>query len=119
MIDHDIQELNLDYKRCYRFYKKIVIADNLAILVDGVFNNVDNYSGITLIVATIFFTFQIYCDFSGYSDIAIGSARVMGFEGEMGILKDHISQNQYKNSGKDGISLYLRGATYLLLFLHE
>tara|TARA_B110000444_G_C18684966_1_gene521512 strand:- start:89 stop:961 length:873 start_codon:yes stop_codon:yes gene_type:complete len=62
------------------FYKKIVIADNLAILVDGVYNNIDNYSGIALIVATIFFTFQIYCDFSGYSDIAIGSARVMGFE---------------------------------------
>ena len=56
------------------FFKKIVIADNLAILVDGVYNNVDNYSGLTLIVATIFFTFQIYCDFSGYSDIAKGTA---------------------------------------------
>ena len=63
-----------------KIYKKIVIADNLAILVDGVYNNIDNYSGIALIVATIFFTFQIYCDFSGYSDIAIGAARVMGFE---------------------------------------
>ena len=62
------------------FFKKIVIADNLAILVDGVYNNLDNYSGITLVVATVFFTFQIYCDFSGYSDIAIGTARVMGFE---------------------------------------
>ena len=60
------------------FFKKIVIADNLAILVDGVYNNLDSYSGITLIVATIFFTFQIYCDFSGYSDIAIGGAQVMG-----------------------------------------
>ena len=45
-----------------------------------VYNNPDNYSGFALIVATVFFTFQIYCDFSGYSDIAIGSARVMGFE---------------------------------------
>jgi D-alanyl-lipoteichoic acid acyltransferase DltB (MBOAT superfamily) len=67
-------------KMLWGFYKKIVIADNLAILVDGVYNNIDNYSGIALIVATIFFTFQIYCDFSGYSDIAIGAARVMGFE---------------------------------------
>jgi len=67
-------------KMLWGFFKKIVIADNLAILVDGVYNNLDNYTGITLIVATIFFTFQIYCDFSGYSDIAIGSARVMGFE---------------------------------------
>ena len=67
-------------KMLWGFFKKIVIADNLAILVDGVYNNLDSYSGITLIVATIFFTFQIYCDFSGYSDIAIGTARVMGFE---------------------------------------
>ena len=67
-------------KMLWGFFKKIVIADNLAILVDGVYNNVDNYSGLTLIVATIFFTFQIYCDFSGYSDIAIGTAKVMGFE---------------------------------------
>lgn len=67
-------------KMLWGFFKKIVIADNLAILVDGVYNNVDNYSGLTLIAATIFFTFQIYCDFSGYSDIAIGTAKVMGFE---------------------------------------
>ncbi len=62
------------------FFKKVVIADRLAIVVDGVYNNLDNYSGFSLLVATLFFTFQIYCDFSGYSDIAIGSARVMGFE---------------------------------------
>lgn len=67
-------------KMLWGFFKKIVIADNLAILVDGVYNNLDNYTGVTLLVATIFFTFQIYCDFSGYSDIAIGTARVMGFE---------------------------------------
>ena len=67
-------------KMLWGFFKKIVIADNLAILVDSVYNNVENYSGLALILATIFFTFQIYCDFSGYSDIAIGTARVMGFE---------------------------------------
>jgi D-alanyl-lipoteichoic acid acyltransferase DltB (MBOAT superfamily) len=62
------------------FFKKVVIADRLAIVVDGVYNNLDNYSGFSLVVATFFFAFQIYCDFSGYTDIAIGSARVMGFE---------------------------------------
>lgn len=62
------------------FYKKVVVADRLAIVVDGVYNNLDSYAGIPLIIATLFFAFQIYCDFSGYSDIAIGSARVMGFE---------------------------------------
>ena len=61
------------------FFKKIVIADRLAIYVDAVFNNCRNYGGAALLLATVFFTFQIYCDFSGYSDIAIGSARIMGF----------------------------------------
>ncbi|MTI68992.1 MAG: MBOAT family protein [Firmicutes bacterium] len=62
------------------FFKKIVIADRLAILVDNVYNNVYEFQGIQLIIATIFFGFQIYCDFSGYSDIAIGLARIMGFD---------------------------------------
>jgi D-alanyl-lipoteichoic acid acyltransferase DltB (MBOAT superfamily) len=61
------------------FFKKIVIADRLAILVNTVYNNPTNYQGIPLIIATIFFAFQIYCDFSSYSDIAIGSANIMGY----------------------------------------
>lgn len=60
-------------------FKKVVIADRLSIYVDAVYNNADQHSGLTLIVATVFFAFQIYCDFSGYSDIAIGCARVMGY----------------------------------------
>lgn len=59
--------------------KKLVIADRLAIYVNAVYGNVEHHSGVTLMVATFFFAFQIYCDFSGYSDIAIGAARVMGF----------------------------------------
>lgn len=62
------------------FFKKVVIADRLAILVNSVYDSPDAYNGIDLIVATLFFTFQIYCDFSGYSDIAIGLARTLGFD---------------------------------------
>ena len=62
------------------FFKKIVIADKLAILVDTVYGDVYSYTGLSLIIATVLFAFQIYCDFSGYSDIAIGAARVMGFD---------------------------------------
>lgn len=62
------------------FFKKVVIADRLAIYVNKVYRSPESYSGIALVVATIFFAFQIYCDFSGYSDIAIGSAKTMGFK---------------------------------------
>lgn len=59
-------------------FKKIVIADRLAIAVNYVYNNPGEQTSLAIILATIFFAFQIYCDFSGYSDIAIGAARVMG-----------------------------------------
>lgn len=62
------------------FLKKIVIADRLALFVNPVFSNPSNYSSTSLTVAVVFFTFQIYCDFSGYSNIAVGSARVLGFD---------------------------------------
>lgn len=62
------------------FVKKLVIADRLAIYVNAVYNNPEQHNGMTLLVATIFFAIQIYCDFSGYSDIAIGAAKVMGFK---------------------------------------
>lgn len=61
-------------------FKKVVIADRLAVYVNQVYNQPGDYTGWPLLVATYFFAFQIYCDFSGYSDIAIGSARVMGFD---------------------------------------
>jgi alginate O-acetyltransferase complex protein AlgI len=60
------------------FFKKIVIADRLALLVDFVYNDETNQNGLSLIVATCFYSFQIYCDFSGYSDIGIGASKVMG-----------------------------------------
>jgi alginate O-acetyltransferase complex protein AlgI len=60
-------------------FKKVVIADRLAIYVNQIYGAPSEYHGLTLLVATVFFAFQIYCDFSGYSDIAIGSAQAMGF----------------------------------------
>ncbi|MBU2946660.1 MBOAT family O-acyltransferase [Zobellia uliginosa] len=60
-------------------FKKIVIADNSAQIANEIFNNSEDYSGSTLVIGALFFTFQIYCDFSGYSDIAIGTSRLFGF----------------------------------------
>ncbi len=64
---------------CWGFFKKVVIADRLAEYVNIVYNNPEFYGGLQNILATIFFSFQIYCDFSGYSDIAIGTALIMGY----------------------------------------
>jgi len=61
-------------------FKKVVVADNCAMVVDLVFSHPETYSGSTLLLGAIFFAFQIYGDFSGYSDIAIGTARLFGFE---------------------------------------
>jgi len=61
-------------------FKKVVIADNCAQYANIIFNNSSDYSGTTLLLGAVFFSFQIYGDFSGYADIAIGTARLLGFE---------------------------------------
>jgi D-alanyl-lipoteichoic acid acyltransferase DltB (MBOAT superfamily) len=61
-------------------FKKVVIADSLAGIVDEIFQNYQEHNGVTLIIGAIAFSFQIYGDFSGYSDIALGTAKLFGFE---------------------------------------
>jgi alginate O-acetyltransferase complex protein AlgI len=61
-------------------FKKVVIADNCAVYANLIFNNSSDYSGSTLVLGALFFSFQIYGDFSGYSDIAIGTSRLFGFD---------------------------------------
>jgi D-alanyl-lipoteichoic acid acyltransferase DltB (MBOAT superfamily) len=67
-------------KILWGLFKKVVIADRLAMYVNSVYNNVESHEGLSFIIATYFFAFQIYCDFSGYSDMAIGSAKILGFD---------------------------------------
>ncbi|MBU0758544.1 MAG: MBOAT family protein [Nanoarchaeota archaeon] len=82
-----IKKHEFEYKRAtyglkmmlWGFFKKVVIAERLAVVVNTIYNDATGYTGIPLIMATVFFAFQLYCDFSGYSDIAIGAAQVMGF----------------------------------------
>lgn len=66
-------------RMAWGLFKKVVIADRLALFVDPVFADPHSYGGLTLLTASVFFVFQLYCDFSGYTDIALGSAKVMGF----------------------------------------
>ncbi len=67
-------------RMAWGFFKKLVVADRLALYVNDVYGAPRDHNGLQLTLATIFFAYQIYCDFSGYSDIAIGSARVIGFK---------------------------------------
>jgi alginate O-acetyltransferase complex protein AlgI len=62
------------------FFLKLVIADRAGLYVDAVFGHPDRHSGLTFLVATIFYSFQIYCDFAGYSSVAIGSAKLLGID---------------------------------------
>ncbi len=62
------------------YFKKVVVADRLAVFVDAVYSAPDEFGGWVTLLATLFFAVQIYCDFSGYCDIAIGIARIMGFK---------------------------------------
>ena len=82
------EKFDFDYQRvtdglklmAWGMFKKVVIADRLALMVNQVYDNPFDQKGIPLIVATTLFSIQIFCDFSGYSDIALGSAQVMGFD---------------------------------------
>jgi len=78
--DFDYARVTSGLRRmAWGFFKKLVVADRLAIFVNDVYGAPENHNGLQLTIATVFFAYQIYCDFSGYSDIAIGSARVLGF----------------------------------------
>ena len=85
-----LSQFHFDYKFDYQrivgglqlilwgLFKKLVIADRLALFVDEVYGNSGQYQGFTVWLASVFFLFQIFCDFSAYTDIAIGSAKILG-----------------------------------------
>ena len=75
------------------FFKKIVIADTLSKYVSTVYDAPQNFSGFALVLATVFFTLQIYCDFSGYSDIAIGTAKLFGINLMTNFKSPYFSQS--------------------------
>ena len=86
LIPQLVKKFNFDYDRVtnglklmlWGFFKKVVIADRIAVIVNQVYSNPNDAAGLPLLIGTYLFAFQIYCDFSGYSDIAIGAAQVFG-----------------------------------------
>lgn len=98
-------------------FKKVVVADQLSIYVDSIYDHWEINKGLTVVVATWAFAFQIYCDFSGYSDIAQGAARVLGFK-----LMDNFSFPYYSKSITEfwrrwhiSLSTWLRDYLYIPL----
>lgn len=104
-------------RMAWGFFKKIVIADNLAMMVNSVYNNPTEYDGISHILATVFFAFQIYCDFSGYSDIAIGAAQVMGFNLMENFRSPYFSKSisEFWNRWHISLSTWFRDYLYIPL----
>jgi D-alanyl-lipoteichoic acid acyltransferase DltB (MBOAT superfamily) len=99
------------------FFKKVAIADSLAPFVDQCFNAPEAFSSMHLLIGVIFYSFQIYCDFSGYSDIAIGLARVMGFDFPMNFNKPYFSKNfsEFWTRWHVSLSSWLRDYLYIPL----
>ncbi len=98
-------------------FRKVVIADLTAVFVNAIYNNVSNYTGLTLIFATLLFAIQIYCDFSGYSMIAIGSAKILGFDLMENFKSPYFSQNisEFWNRWHISLSTWFRDYLYIPL----
>jgi alginate O-acetyltransferase complex protein AlgI len=97
------------------FFKKLVIADNLASVVDPVFANPQNFSASSLFVAVLAFTIQIYCDFSGYTDIATGAARMMGIQLSLNFNNPYFSTSitNFWRNWHISLSTWFRDYVYL------
>ncbi len=98
-------------------FKKMVVGDRVGIIADQVFNNYTTYTGFPLIVGVLAFTFQIYCDFSAYSDIARGVARLMGFELMVNFRLPYFAVNpsDFWNRWHISLSTWLRDYLYIPL----
>lgn len=115
-----IENSNLKYGTTlmiFGFFKKMFFADNIAPLVNDVFSNPVGHDSLTIILSTIAFGIQIYCDFSGYSDIALGAALVMGFKIPINFNKPYfaISPSDFWRRWHISLSTWLRDYLYIPL----
>ena len=98
-------------------FKKVVIADRLSIYVNEIYGHPEKFHYLNLIIATLFFTIQIYCDFSGYSDVAIGSAKTMGYDLMINFKRPYFSTNiqQFWSKWHISLSTWFRDYLYISL----
>jgi D-alanyl-lipoteichoic acid acyltransferase DltB (MBOAT superfamily) len=99
------------------YFKKLVIADNLAQYVSVVYDSPMEYRGFALVLASVFFTIQIYCDFSGYSDIAIGTAKLLGIDLMTNFKSPYFSQSvkEFWSRWHISLSTWFRDYVYIPL----
>ncbi|WP_026526198.1 MBOAT family O-acyltransferase [Butyrivibrio sp. VCD2006] len=99
------------------YFQKIIIADRLAVLVDHIYKSYENYSGTLLFLATVFYTLEIYTDFAGYSNIAIGSAKIMGIDIMQNFKQPYLSRSipEFWRRWHISLSSWLRDYLYIPL----
>jgi alginate O-acetyltransferase complex protein AlgI len=117
-IKHEFSYANLSEglkQMAWGFFKKLVVADRLSIYVDTVYPNPELHNGSTVVLSSIFFAIQIYCDFSGYSDIAIGAARTMGFDLMTNFKRPYFAKSISEFWGRWHISLSTWFRDYLYI----
>ncbi|HEY5218198.1 MAG TPA: MBOAT family O-acyltransferase, partial [Gemmatimonadaceae bacterium] len=99
------------------YYKKVVVADTLAPVVDARFANPMAHGSLSMSIGVLFYAFQIYCDFSGYSDIAIGAGRIMGYDFGINFNKPYFSRGfrEFWHRWHISLSTWLRDYLYIPL----
>ncbi|MBQ6889221.1 MAG: MBOAT family protein [Lachnospiraceae bacterium] len=99
------------------YFQKVVVADRVCVIVAAVYNDYEAYSGIYVVVATLLYAFQIYCDFAGYSNVAIGAARVLGFELSKNFNAPYLatSISEFWKRWHISLSTWLRDYVYISL----
>lgn len=99
------------------FFKKIAIADRLADFVNPLFNHPENYNGLSLLIGGFFFVVQVYCDFSGYSDIATGVAKFFGYHLQLNWRRPLLSRSLHEFWSRNHISMTTWFRDYLYVSL--
>jgi alginate O-acetyltransferase complex protein AlgI len=116
--DFDYDRVTNGVRRmAWGLFMKVVIADRLANYVNPVYNDPNSFEGLTLVVATVFFALQIYCDFAGYSHIAIGAAQVMGFKLMQNFNRPYLSRSisEFWSRWHISLSSWFRDYVYIPL----
>jgi alginate O-acetyltransferase complex protein AlgI len=101
----------------FGLFKKIVIADRLSIYVNEIYKNPDQHYSLSILIAALFFSIQIYCDFSGYSDIAKGSAKILGYDLMLNFNYPYFSKNisEFWSRWHISLSTWFRDYVYIPL----